>query len=268
MASNYHIAIKKIRKKSGYSQEYVAKKINVARTTYVQIEKGERELNLSEAKVLSELFDITLEELLNGNTDENSQNKWNVEFKSTELNPEKKSSQKTFRINVPSKNLIKFKEILLYILEKVGAKPNIGETAIYKLLYFIDFDYYEKFEEQIIGATYIKNKYGPTPVEFIKIVENMQIKHEIVQIQTSYFKYEQKKYLPLRSADLSVLNARELNHIEDVLNRLSDKSAKELSEYSHSDIPWQIHEYNEKINYESVFYRDHEHSVRNFDDEL
>jgi DNA-binding XRE family transcriptional regulator len=49
MPASYHIAIRKIRKKSGYSQEYVAEKIKVARTTYVQIEKGERELNLSEA---------------------------------------------------------------------------------------------------------------------------------------------------------------------------------------------------------------------------
>ena len=53
------------------------------------------------------------------------------------------------RINVPQKNFQKFKEVLIYILNSVGAKPNIGETVIYKLLYFIDFDYYEKHEEQL-----------------------------------------------------------------------------------------------------------------------
>jgi hypothetical protein len=63
------------------------------------------------------------------------------------------------RIDVPQKNLKKFKEVLLYILEKVGGKPNVGMTVLYKLLYFIDFDYYEKFEEQLIGATYIKNHF-------------------------------------------------------------------------------------------------------------
>jgi len=41
----------------------------------------------------------------------------------------------------------KFKEVLLYILGKVGSKPNIGQTVLYKLLYFIDFNYYEKYEE-------------------------------------------------------------------------------------------------------------------------
>ena len=72
--------------------------------------------------------------------------------------------------DVKPENLKKFKEVLLYILSKVGSKPNVGETVLYKLLYFIDFDYYEKFEEQFIGATYIKNHYGPTPIEFKKIV--------------------------------------------------------------------------------------------------
>ncbi len=46
----------------------------------------------------------------------------------------------------------KFKEVLLYILGKVGSLPNVGETVIYKLLYFIDFDYFEMYEEQLIGS--------------------------------------------------------------------------------------------------------------------
>ena len=52
-------------------------------------------------------------------------------------------------------------------------------TVLYKLLYFIDFDYYEKFEEQLVGATYIKNHFGPTPVEFKKIVDTIKLKREL-----------------------------------------------------------------------------------------
>ncbi|QQS18171.1 hypothetical protein IPL68_06065 [Candidatus Saccharibacteria bacterium] len=44
----------------------------------------------------------------------------------------------------PQTNPEKLREVLLYVLGKVGAKPNVGETVLYKLLYFIDFDYYEK----------------------------------------------------------------------------------------------------------------------------
>ena len=261
MKKNLGAYLRRLREKAEMSQDYVASKIGVSRTTYVQIEKGSRELTISEAEKLSELFDMDLGSFLQAK---------NVAKPDVVLEPPLKAGSKKadIRISVPQRNLKKFKEVLLYILEKVGAKPNIGETAIYKLLYFIDFDYYEKFEEQLIGATYIKNRYGPTPAEFAKIVEDMQKKKELERVSSKYFQYEQKKYLPLREPDLSALSAREVAHIDDVLARLSDKSAKELSDYSHEDIPWKVHKQGEKMSYESVFYRDYEHSVRNYDDEV
>jgi uncharacterized phage-associated protein len=148
----------------------------------------------------------------------------------------------------------------------VAGKPNIGETVLYKLLYFIDFDYYEKFEEQLVGATYIKNHYGPTPVEFKDIVEDMIKRGEIVKVTSKYFNHPQRKYLPVRAPDLTKLkDARELQHIDEVLARLSDKNAKELTEYSHEDTPWVIAKENKPLDYEAVFYRTPNTSVRNYD---
>jgi len=172
------------------------------------------------------------------------------------------------RISVPQKNLEKFKEVLLYILSKVGGKPNVGEAVVYKLLYFIDFDFYEKFEEQLIGATYIKNHYGPTPVEFKVIVDDMIQGGEVVKVKEKYFNYPQRKYLAVRRPNLDVLSGREIEHIDDVLARLSDKNAKEMENYSHEDIPWKTAEEGKPLSYESVFYRDEHYSVRNYEDEL
>ena len=262
MAIHYGTYIKKMREQADLSQDFVAKKIGVSRPTITQIEKDERELTLAEAQDLADLFDMRIEDFL-------------AKLPTSEpvvtlpkATQKKKDNETDIRISVPQKNLKKFKEVLLYVLEKVGAKPNIGETAIYKLLYFIDFDFYEKYEEQLIGATYIKNNYGPTPVEFKKIVDDMEAHGELERIKSKYFEYEQKKYLPRRSSDLAVLSALEISHIDDVLNRLSDKSAKELSDYSHGDIPWATTEDKKVISYESVFYRDRNYSVRSYDDEL
>lgn len=257
------IFIQKLRKKHNFSQEYVAKQLGISRPTYIQIEKGERELTISEAQKLASIFSLSLEDFFSG-----QKRRIKVEIEKDKKKRGKTKSKPEIRISVPQKKLGKFKEILLYVLEKVGAKPNIGETALYKILYFIDFDFYEKYEEQIIGATYIKNRYGPTPIEFKKIIEKMQKKGEIEQVKSKYFQYDQKKYLPRRPADLSRLSAQEITHIDDVLNRLSDKSAKELSEYSHSDIPWKVHQDGEMIDYETVFYRNDKYSVREYDDEL
>ena len=261
MAKKLFQTIKKFRLQNNFSQEFMAGKLDMSRPTYMQIEKGERELTISEAEKLASLFGMSLKNLLNDDKEEIK-----VDFKKKKK--VKKATGPEIRIIMAQSNVEKFKEVLLYILEKVGARPNIGETAIYKLLYFIDFDYYEKFEEQLIGAKYIKNHFGPTPIEFKKIADQMMGKGEIEKVKSKHFQYEQKKYLPRRSADLKILSAQEIQHIDDVLNRLSWKNAKELSEYSHSDTPWRVHKMGEEISYETVFYRDDDHSVRNYDDEL
>lgn len=254
--------IKLLRKENNFSQEYISKELGMSRPTYMQIERGERELTISEARKLASIFSMRLENLLL--LEKASETKVILEKEKIQ----KRSKTTGIRVIVPRADVIKFKEVLLYILEKVGAKPNIGETALYKLLYFIDFDFYEKFEEQLTCARYIKNHYGPTPVEFKKIVEEMEEKGEIERVKSKYFQYDQKKYLPRRGSDLRRLSAREVKHIDAVLARLSDKNANELTEYSHSDVPWRVHKNGEIISYESVFYRDTDHSVRDYEDEL
>ncbi|MEK7175272.1 MAG: type II toxin-antitoxin system antitoxin SocA domain-containing protein [Patescibacteria group bacterium] len=246
-----------LRNNQGISQAFVAEKIGVSRASYIEIEKGAKELTISQANKIAEIFNVTLIELISGK-------QISCIKVSLKDNAEKKKKQE-IRVDVPQKNLKKFKEVLLYVLEKVGSKSNVGMTVLYKLLYFIDFDYYEKFEEQLIGATYIKNHFGPTPVEFKKIVELMEIKGELETVKSKYFLHDQTKYLPRREPDLSVLSANEIKHIDEVLVRLSDKNAKELSDYSHEDIPWLIAKENEIIKYEAVFYRTKETSVREYE---
>jgi len=250
--------IKQIREHVGLSQDDLAKHLGLSRVTVSQIESGQRKVNASEMTTLARLFNVTADILLDLVKD--------VVVVLDEPRKSKEIKKTGLRINVPQKNIAKFKEVLLYVLNKVGAKPNIGEVVLYKLLYFIDFDYYEKYEEQLIGATYIKNHYGPTPVEFAKIVQQMEGK-DLVKIEKKYFDYHQKKYLPLREPDISKLSTREQAIIDGVLRRLSDKTAKDISEYSHNDVPWMTTEDGKIIDYESVFYRTPAYSVRSYDDE-
>lgn len=254
-----HTFLLELRKNQGISQAFVAEKIGVSRASYIEIEKGAKELTLSQANKIAEIFNVSLDELISGKT--MSDIKVSLQEKSEKVEKEKQE----IRIDVPQKNLKKFKEVLLYILEKVGSKSNVGMTVLYKLLYFVDFDYYEKFEEQLVGATYIKNHFGPTPVEFKKIVESMEERGELETVKSKYFQHEQTKYLPRRESDISVLNAKEIKHIDEVLSRLSDKSATELSEYSHKDVPWITAEEGRPLSYESVFYRTKDTSVREYE---
>src|SRR4030043_2298735 len=217
--------IKKLREEIGMNQQDLAGKLGILRPTISQIENGERKIRADELMKLSEILNTSVQYLLG------------IEDKPEVVLQERreKMTKPQMRINVPAKNVDKFKEVLLYILEKVGSKPNIGETVIYKLLYFVDFNYYEKYEEQLIGATYMKNQYGPTPIEFTKIVEQMIKDRDIEKVKRTYFAFPQTKYLPLRRPNLSKLKPNELELIDDVLCRLSEKNATEISVHSHRD---------------------------------
>ena len=48
-----------------------------------------------------------------------------------------------------------------------------------------------------MGLKYIKNNYGPTPVDFAKIIEEMEANDELEIVKSRYFNREQTKYLPL-----------------------------------------------------------------------
>ena len=253
--------LKKLRQEHDISQEFLAKKIGVSRPTYVQIENGSRKMIVEEAQKLAHFFGLSLKDFLDGK--DTLLPKVKIE-KSKKIKVEKPE----MRISVPQEQIDKFKEVLLYILERIGAKPNIGEAVVCKIMYFIDFDFYEKFEEQLIGAKYIKNHFGPTPVAFPQIVEQMEEDGDLIHVTKKYFQHDQRKYLPRRSADISVFSAQEKELIDWEIERFKNFNATKMCEYSHKDVPWIGANDLQLIDYEAVFSRTDEFSVRQYDDEL
>lgn len=252
--------IENLRKNKDLSQAYVAKEIGISRPSYIAIEQGKRELSLQEAERLTRVFHITLEELSRGE-------QFKVEHLPKVKTKEPSKKETNERISVPKQNIEKFKQTLLYILAKIGGKPNIGQTALYKLLYFIDFDYYEKYEEQLIGARYIKNTYGPTPVAFAQIIKQLEDARKVETVKSKFYKHEQTKYLvnPSISPDVSALSSQELAHIDWEISRLGDMTASQISALSHIDTPWRVAKERETLRYEHAFYRPKETSVRDYE---
>ncbi|MDP2114730.1 MAG: Panacea domain-containing protein [Bacteroidota bacterium] len=152
----------------------------------------------------------------------------------TEENQEKKEE----RISVPNLQVNKFKNVLLYILERCAGKPNVGENVLYKLLYFSDFNYYELYEEQLTGASYRKLPFGPVPQKLDTIINQMIENGQLQQVKTEHFGLSQTRYLPLEKANLTQLKASEKEVIDRVIEQMSDWSAAAISNYSHKDIPW------------------------------
>ncbi len=241
--------IRKLREKYKLTQQDLAKRLHIPRPSVSQIEAGQREITSSELAKISQIFEISIDELLNQNTLNNQLRKLRHRGKLLKFNKEA------------------FKEVLLYILEKCGARPNVGKTVLYKLLYFCDFNHYELYEEPITGAAYRKITYGPAPCEFETIIEEMKKQKKIIELTTEYYNQPQIKYLPLVEPDLTKLTARQKEVIDRVIESLATLDATTISNYSHEDIPWKSTKEKEIIDYELVFYRTPPYSVRAYPEE-
>ncbi|MDD5103066.1 MAG: DUF4065 domain-containing protein [Candidatus Peribacteraceae bacterium] len=255
-----------LRAKHGFTQEKLAEAIGVSRQHLAKVEQGEADLKLAQARTCAELFGISVDTLSLGKLPAAKDVMFRKQSKVQSRDVPQDRDPRP-QITVKPENVEKFKEVLLYVLGKVGAFPNVGKTVLFKLLYFIDFDFYEKYEEQLIGATYRKEAYGPLPVEFEAIVQQMKENGELQEVHGKYYEMEQIKFFPLQKPKLNGLSANEIAMIDDVLRRYSQYGAKEISAIAHMDVPWKVHDMHEIIDYESVFFRDAAFSVRD-DDEL
>ena len=210
-----------------------------------------------------------LKEYLKSNKYKEYQKKYKKSDKFKEYQKEyEKEYEKKERISVPIFQVEKFKNVLLYILERCAGKPNVGETVLYKMLYFSDFNYYELYEEHLTGAKYRKLPFGPVPQKLDSLLQQMIEKQQLQRVKTVYRGFAQTRYLPLVKADLKALKASEAEVIDRVIEQMSDWSASAISDYSHKDMPWLASKDGEEINYELAFYREAPFSVRNYGEEV
>jgi len=251
--------IAELRKTKGFSQEELAKSVKISRPSLAQIELGNRSVDIFELQNLSIVLGFSLDEFMSKDFTISQ----DIEGKAETQNPKVNE-----RISIPSLQVNKFKNVLLYILERCAGKPNVGETVLYKLLYFSDYNYYELYEEHLTGAKYRKLPFGPVPQKLDAIINQMIDSGQLQRIKTEYHGYPQTRYLPLIKANLTELKASEKEIIDRVIEQMSDWSASAISNYSHKDMPWLASKEGEEINYELAFYRDAPYSVRNYGNEI
>ncbi len=251
--------ITELRKMKGLSQEDLAKSVKISRPSLAQIELGNRSVDILELQKMSLVLEFSLDDFMSKDFSTSQD---------VDRKEEKRAKKEEERISVPTLQANKFKNVLLYILERCAGKPNVGETVLYKLLYFSDFNYYELYEEHLTGAKYRKLPYGPVPQKLDTIVLQMIDKGQLQRVKSEYHGYPQMRYLPLVKADLTELKASEKDVIDSVIQQMSDWSAAAISNYSHKDMPWLASKEGEEINYELAFYRDAPFSVRNYGDEI
>lgn len=227
---NWGPIVKKFRKDK-LLQSDVAKIMGVSRAYLSMAENGEQRLSDEHIKRLVRFLEITEEDLKNDDALNAIETK-----------------------KVRSVDIRKFRDMLLYLLNLVGAKPNVGETVLYKLLYFIEKEYYLAHNGRLlVGLEFIKRPFGPVPAGFRDLVTDSIEAGDISMIRTEFHGFPQKKYLPNRSLEdlrtASSLSAEEMHVIDNVVDEYSDFNANTITQLSHKESTWLKTPDNKKIDF-------------------
>ena len=157
---------------------------------------------------------------------------------------------------MPSLNKKKYENVVLYLCQKLGGEIH-GKKKLAKLLYFADFDLYEKSQKIFTGDVYRALPMGPVPSALEDIVEDMSEKGMInvkkIEEREGYIATE--IYECKSGADMSIFNEDEKKMLDRIVVKYGHLNGKQLENLSHAEAPYIGTELRKEIPYELAFYR-------------
>ena len=150
-------------------------------------------------------------------------------------------------------NIPKYQDAMRYIISSLGEVR--GKKKMYKLLYFLDFDFFEAYEKSFTGETYKKLEMGPAPVYFESVLsatEDIKVQH----IRMSPYHENDTWIFKTSSDDNPQFSEEERKMLDRVVKKYGSMTGKQLENLSHAEAPWNAVDYNELIPYEYSIFRD------------
>lgn len=219
MTNKYAKLVKELRNKRGLSQLDLANKLGISRTSYIAIEQGKRELTLSEADKLSEIFGTSIKEMVGGITP----------------------------------NYEKYKQMILaYIRNAKASDGRITKTKLAKLVYLADFAWFYSHLESMSGMQYRKIQYGPVPDSYFRAIDELfeDGKIDIDPNDDGAILISQTRNG--EKVPLSEISKDEEKLIKNISEKWKNKNTKEIVAFTHNQLPYALCVDNEIIPYELI----------------
>lgn len=153
----------------------------------------------------------------------------------------------------------------LFLIQRILKEMEGGYAdlwQIYKLMYFIDFEFYNRFKKSVSGAEYYNWQYGPMPYKndadyaknnLVDLGEKKNLWKKVDEAGKTIQINLQKIHGPEMG---DAFSTEEEMIISEILEKYKKLSGKELVDLSHGDMPWIMTSDKEKIEYEYVNWRD------------
>ena len=143
----------------------------------------------------------------------------------------------------------KYKNAVLYFINHCNNKY-LGDTKLYKLLYYLDFAHYRDNKKSVTGDSYLHLDFGPVPQKAREIVADLvrekDIEKEEVLLEGGGHKV---KYQARTTPAMSVFTKKEKDLLEQICEEFKNWSTSKIVTQTHLEAPWFYSLPGEKIKY-------------------
>jgi len=147
----------------------------------------------------------------------------------------------------------RFRELILYVAWRSMDDRDFGAVKLNKILFYADFNAYEKWAKPISGQEYQKLEFGPCPRRLLAVQNQLLDEGDADWQIAEVGNYTQRRLVPLREPNVEAFTAEEIALVDEVIKQLRGCNAKMVSEMSHDFIGWQLAELGETIPYTTLF---------------
>jgi uncharacterized phage-associated protein len=145
----------------------------------------------------------------------------------------------------------KFKHVVHYVCANCSPEE-LGNVKLHKVLYFADMLTYMATLRPLTGVEYQKQKFGPVAKHLSWAVNELCKDGALKVHKRSYYGFSKVDYIAIQQPSPGKLTNSEVSLLNDVIDFVCARSAKEISELSH-DAAWHKAHLGETIPYDAVF---------------
>ena len=161
----------------------------------------------------------------------------------------------------------KLYQTILFFLHHAN-NEHLGKTKLMKMLYYADFDHFEKYDDSITGARYRKLDHGPVPDDVSDALDALTRLGKVVPRSVRFGNAVQERFDPTEEPNLSIFTAQETDTLHEVVQRWAEHTTKRIEAATHGEAPWIAVKWNEVIPYHLAYYRNNHGAMDLDDDEL
>jgi hypothetical protein len=148
----------------------------------------------------------------------------------------------------------RFEALVLYVAHLRQDDVHFGRTKLAKTLFYTDFGVYLDTGEPLTGATYIREEFGPFPVELTEVEEALE-GAGFVKLIREPEDFTEKRILPIKPLPDAMKDRFEGWHLIFAQKQAEDVaatgSARRVSDVSHEHPGWLLAKPQEVIPYEA-----------------